>query len=183
MDMEAVWPHDRRQAAIHEAGHLTVACMRGVQFARACIYRRDDVTDPREQKTYGGQMSSGDMPPCVYVAGEVAEAVAADPDVEADELVEWIWMDLMGTSPTDAAGMPEDSAALYEAVVEAMDLLRSDVGRRFLDWAVAQLCEYELITDGMARDKLRDLWPVDDGQADLASRRPTAGCRSGGRGR
>ncbi len=157
MDMEAVWAHDRRQAAIHEAGHLTVACMRGVQFARACIYRRDDVTDPREQKTYGGQMSSGDMPPCVYVAGEVAEALATDPDVDADELVEWIEMDLMGTSPTDAVGMPKDSKALHEAVVEAMGLLRSDMGRRFFDWAVAQLCEHELVTDGMATDMLTEL--------------------------
>lgn len=123
IEMEKILAHDRRMAAVHEAGHLTVAHMKQVTNARASIYRHEDAGDPMEMKTYGGQVIGSHLPPSAYVAGQAAEALDEDPNVAADQLIEYGQRDLMATSPTDFLGIPQEYEPLYEAVVEALALL------------------------------------------------------------
>lgn len=83
--MSGVNAFDMRGAAFHEAGHAVVARHFGVQ-ADAWIYPRPDAG--ADERTWGGRcrLHPGllrEEERLVALAGEIADAILRDPDVDA----------------------------------------------------------------------------------------------------
>lgn len=153
MAIEEIKKEDKRRAAIHETGHLTVAVALGMD-ARAWLYENEGC-DVWQTHTWGGKMEAkGRHPPSVAVAGVVAECWAKDPDVDCWNIGEFIRLDVITPSPTDLVNFPPDDK-LEEAIEEALTLLEKY--KKFFDWSVARLIEDEGITNGEARDQFDEL--------------------------
>lgn len=152
LDESDIRTHDKRQAAIHEAGHLTVALASGVS-GRAWIFPTE-TEDLLEAKTWTGKFATVGCPnsPEICIAGVVAECWVEDSQVEASEIVEFIEDEFVIPSPTDMKGIPVVSEKL---VSTALELLRAY--KTFFDWAVAELINDEVITDGMASEYFRSV--------------------------
>jgi len=80
--LKEVEARDKQCAAIHEAGHLTVACSLGHR-ARAWI-TPTGATDPFANRLWAGQCGSGCNAAEFAVAGLVAERWAEDGAVSPD---------------------------------------------------------------------------------------------------
>jgi hypothetical protein len=114
--------HDRRWAALHEAGHLVVAHHLGVPTKDARIFRLGEPS--REDKSWGGNIGIDCAAPpdklrLVAVAGAIAEAVwtGEEPD----------FYDPATMSPTDwqwAGVEPGDSDTLLDAADIVSGLLQ-----------------------------------------------------------
>lgn len=148
LTIEEIKMQDRRRAAIHESGHLTVAVALGID-ARAWVYENKGC-DVWESHTWLGRMEATRHPPSVAVAGVVAECWAKDPEVDCWNIGEFIRLDVITPSPTDLVNFPADEK-LEETIEESLVLLVKY--KKFFDWAVARLVEDEGITNGEARDQ------------------------------
>jgi len=142
---------DRRKAAIHEAGHLTVACALGYK-ARAWIIPTG-ATDPLREYLWNGQCESACKAPEYAIAGVVAETWAENGDIDPSELCDFIDLYEGRLSPTDRALIPEGLE--FEAIQRALRLLQEN--HRFFKWAVRTLLDAELVTDGQAGDAWTEL--------------------------
>jgi hypothetical protein len=153
---EEIERHDQRNAAIHEAGHLTVAVALGIRGARSHLVRTND-PDLRNSSSWVGQTQiSGRERPEVSIAGVVAECLNQDCLIEADEIAYYIDEEVLAPSPSDWRAIPrDDPEALLLCIENAIDLLCKH--KQFFEWAVAELLEGDVITDGMAAKKFAEL--------------------------
>lgn len=142
MTQQEIEAREKRGAAIHEAGHLTVAVAIG-QRARASIWKHDG--DPELEKTWTGRAGGYGIHPLIAVAGIVAECL--DESDDAQEIDEWIDCEIVLPSATDLAHFPPAEKRV-EVIAEAIEILKEH--KAFFDWAVAELIENHVITDGMA---------------------------------
>jgi hypothetical protein len=146
---------DKREAAIHEAGHLTVGLALGVHGS-AWVYK-SETTDPENEKLWVGKHeSNGPTTGAVAVSGLVAECWVESATSIPDEITDWIDDGIVSPSPTDSARFPATYEEKLAAVAEALSKLQQH--KAFFDWAVAELIEHETITDGLAAEKFRELY-------------------------
>lgn len=121
---EEIKDYYKRRAAIHEAGHATVAAHFGVAANVHLLETGSD--DPAREKPWVGYVDSynvGSSAAVICIAGAVAECLDDDPDTDMWEIVEeW---NLKVQSETDLAGVPEDEALQLEVVKEALSILRA----------------------------------------------------------
>ncbi|HZN36033.1 MAG TPA: hypothetical protein VFB80_19520 [Pirellulaceae bacterium] len=152
---EEIKRRDKREAAIHEAGHLTVGLALGVRGS-AWVYR-SETTDPDNEKLWIGKHEAhGLVTATVAVSGLVAECWVEKPETSPDEIADWIDDGLVSPSPTDKTRFPESYEETLTAIVEAHAILVKH--KRFFEWAVDELIKFETITDGMAAEKWRELY-------------------------
>ena len=153
-DLSEIRTRDKRNAAIHEAGHLTVALALKVR-GRAWIFP-SATHDMMAEKLWVGKFQAmtcqGVSRPVICIAGVVAECLADDPQIEATEIVDFIDCGIVTPSPTDMMGI---SVVSEEIVSTALELCREN--KTFFDWAVAKLIRDESVTDGMAGDYFHSL--------------------------
>jgi hypothetical protein len=146
---------DKREAAIHEAGHITVGLALGIRGS-AWVYTSQTI-DPENEKLWVGKHATRDpITAAVAVSGLVAECWVENPETSADEITDWIDDGLVSPSATDEAQFPTSYEGKLAAVVEALELLQKH--KAFFDWAVEQLIDTEAITNGMAGEKFRELY-------------------------
>jgi hypothetical protein len=171
---------DKHMAAVHEAGHATVAAVlcwihgrsqtiplpetvpgmthveSGVVWAEI---RRTETSNPAYERTWSGSTSHGNMnlseldQATICVAGIVAEHL----DEEEDVCREWIidfWEDqTIKPSDTDYAGIPDAWDVRSQAVDRALDLLRKH--RKLYNAVVDELTQNEDITAGELEDLVK----------------------------
>lgn len=117
---------DLRMAAIHEAAHIVVG-MHFSCFGQLNLFRTG-TTDPVNERQWRGNVeffaSHDDLAAHkeIFLAGSVAECVADDPDVHGVEIFEWLEMEIIELSATDAAG-----AAGYteDEVIRCCDMVKA----------------------------------------------------------
>jgi hypothetical protein len=147
--------HDKEKAAIHEAGHVTVAATKGLR-AWAWLYR-SNTARPLDDKLWRGRAQVAGDNPVYAVAGMVAEQLYWVSDVQAWEIIEE-WENMgdteVGLSPTDMELVPQDWRARTALVEEALAILRDQ--KPLFDRIVLQLVEHECVTDGMVADWSRE---------------------------
>ena len=143
MQREKIIRADKDLAAVHEAGHLTVALALG---------SRGSVTLGRQGEFWTGSFLSADeSKPSVAIAGTVAECLIDQPGVKAVDLADQIEDDFLLPSPIDMRNVPQDFGGLTEAITDALELLADH--RSFFDWAVAELVAHEAISEEAAWDR------------------------------
>ena len=164
-DIEGLISRDKRLAAIHEAGHLTVACAGGSN-GRAYLLPIP-TADVKNESTWRGQFLPlkafwEPVRPEIGVAGVVADYWAADPDFNARRIAKFIKRGIHTPSDSDLrmihgavyeGGWPEISKDLISV---ALELLREN--KTFFEWAVAELMNEHAISDGQAKDQYDELW-------------------------
>ena len=147
---------DKRRAAVHEAGHATVAAAKGFR-AIAWLYRSKTL-QPLEEKIWLGRVQIAGVDPAYAVAGMVAEHLDDVPDIAAWKIMEdWEFMGEteVGLSPTDMEIVPQNWPTRKAVVEEALTILRDQ--KPLFDRIVLQLFEHECVTDGMVSDWSREL--------------------------
>ena len=80
---------DKREAAIHEAGHLTVGLALSVHGS-AWVYRSQTVDPENEKLWVGKHEAQGLITAAVAISGLVAECWVENPVTSADEIADWI---------------------------------------------------------------------------------------------
>jgi hypothetical protein len=147
MTLEVSDAYDKRKAAIHEAGHLTVAMATGKR-CRAELHTTGTANADQVKYWTGRAGEYGiHFTPIVAVAGIVAECMDETDDPWAiDEFIE---CGVVVPSESDLKLFPPEDQRLA-VITQAIDLLNRH--KTFFDWAVAELIEGEVITDGMAAD-------------------------------
>lgn len=145
MTVEEIDNHDKRVAAVHEAGHLTVAVVSG---CRASAWIGPSGTlDPFAEKLWIGQTQH--RPPrtandaALGVAGAVAEIMDVDA-LDPSDIAILIESDETALSETDRQSLGD--ADLLEAVNAAVAILYQHAD--FHEWVVAELLEHESIATG-----------------------------------
>jgi hypothetical protein len=146
---------DKREAAIHEAGHLTVGLALGVHGS-AWVYRSQTIDQENEKLWVGKRETHDPITAAVTLSGLVAECWVENPETSADDITDWINDGLVSPSATDEAQFPAAYEEKLAAVVEALQLLQKH--KAFFDWAVEQLIDAEVIADGMAAEKFHELY-------------------------
>ena len=145
---------DKREAAIHEAGQLTVGLALGIRGS-AWVYRSETI-DPANEKLWVGKREAyGLVYSAVAISGLVAECWVENPATSSDEITDWIDDGLISPSPEDSANLPSSYEGKLAAVVEALALLQKH--KAFFDWAVEKLINDDLITDGVAWERFQAL--------------------------
>lgn len=146
---------DKRQAAIHESGHLTIGCSESC-WCRAWIFP-DSPDDPYVTKTWLGRYEQPPpMSSTTAVAGVVAECWMDDPGTEAWQIVEMIEDEGVLPSPTDISGFPI-AAEMTRTVDQALALLKQH--RAFFEWAVRKLIREKYISEYAAAKRFYMLDP------------------------
>jgi hypothetical protein len=113
--------------------------------------------DPENEKLWVGKRETHDpITAAVALSGLAAECWVENPETSADEIADWIDDRLVSPSATDEAQFPTSYEGKLAAVVESLSLLQKH--KAFFDWAVEQLIDAEVITDGMAAEKFRQLY-------------------------
>lgn len=150
MTPEEIIATDRRETAIHEAGHLTVAAAEFI-YGSASIHPRE-VAD-MEEKLTGGYFRSfhAVQSAAVSVAGVVAECLEEEEKIEARDILDWIYMEAVIPSTTDFQGIPDNYNDRLAAIESALATLRKY--RSFFNWAVSELITSGTITNGMTQDE------------------------------
>lgn len=162
-DIEEMIREDKRRAAIHEAGHLTVACAMGSNGGTHISPTH--TKDPVNEKTWGGQFRQVGWEsehPEIGVAGVVAECWVDDPDVATWEIADYILDGFIVPSDSDlrmihGAVYEGDWPEISEDLIDyTLVLLREN--KTFFEWAVAELINEHVISDGQAKDQYDELW-------------------------
>lgn len=164
---------DKYLAAIHEAGHATVAAVLCWSLGRSLTLplptpvagmtevqlggveahiRRTETTDPMYEKTWVGSTTHFQInldkreKATINVAGMVAECLYEDDNIEATSIIDDWQMEVLEPSDTDYTGLPDAWEDRMSAVENALALLR----RHDDLWhaVITQLVENELITNG-----------------------------------
>lgn len=143
---------DKRAAAIHEVGHLTVALYEG-SGGSAWLERNTTRNVAADDKSWLGKFH-GKITPAVAVAGIVAEVLEDEPGIQGREIVWYLEDEICIPSDSDKQYFPP--AEQLEGVV-AVALAALKEHKTFFDWAVSMLVEGEVITDGMAREHFENL--------------------------
>lgn len=168
---------DKHAAAVHEAGHATVAAvlcwihgrsqtvplpepvagMSEVQIGGVVTeIRRTETSDPMYEKTWVGSTSHYRMDldepdkATINVAGMVAECHFDDEEVEAASIIEEWQFQVIEPSDTDYAGIPDSWDDRSAAVEGALTLLRDH--RKLWKAVVAHLVQNEAISGGVLKD-------------------------------
>ncbi len=167
---------DKESAAVHEAGHATVAAVfcwregkgRSIRLdepvaglSEVCLgrvaahIRRTQTNDPMCEKTWVGSTTHWEMDldvsdkATINVAGIVAECLVEDDQVEADEIVDYWESEVIEPSDTDYKGIPDSWEARSAAVERALRLLREHSA--LLKAVAAELVRSEAVTDGVLK--------------------------------
>ena len=89
MSQQAYDQLDKRLVAHHEAAHAVVAAAGGL-FGSPWIERRTDRVDAENERTWAGHFDFfDDMPASVAVAGIVGECLMDEPEVTADDVIDY----------------------------------------------------------------------------------------------
>jgi len=135
--------HDKISAAIHEAGHATVAGLL-LGSARPHIFRTN-TADPANELLWRAQTEacnptdSAEHAATIRAAGFVADRLIADPNVQPFDVIAYWERQTIGLSPAYYKRISP------EAVERALDLLRAN--RELFETIVIILMEYEVITE------------------------------------
>jgi hypothetical protein len=136
--------HDKRKAAIHEAGHATIAAL--LRIPMSAWLKENPTSDPLEEKTWVGSMSwyQSDLndldKATIAVAGRVAEYLADDEELDADSFIQvWEEGEDDGWSPTDLQSIPKSWKRRRCAVERALELLCG--GRELFSAIMSELME------------------------------------------
>jgi hypothetical protein len=117
---------------------------------------RTHTTNPQTERTWVGSCTFFRRPdPAIFVAGNLAEMLAAEPDIPIDAAY-WQLDDAIEAgevSPTDLAGFPGD---LYAATAKAVGLLRQH--RAYHAWAVRTLVARCKISERLANRRWREVF-------------------------
>lgn len=157
---EEIKHRDKWRAAVHEAGHATVACEKGMAWVRAWLYPNEGDWHGNFEKSWLGKMSWMRAPGDVHggvigVAGIVAEALYENPDVDASEIMDdWEWGNL-APSETDMASITDDESGRFDLVDEALGILRNQ--KRLFDAIKRLLFQDESMSDGESSDLAEEL--------------------------
>lgn len=159
IDLAEVERRDKRRAAIHEAGHATVAVAKG--FGAYAWLSKTDTSKTLEEKSWVGKCELYKLRPVRFsrvdeqtfaVAGMVAEQLDDSPDVSAWEIMD-AWEALgeidIGLSHTDMGPVASNRRSREVAVEKALAILREK--KSLFDKLVSQLFEYGS-TDGIIAD-------------------------------
>ena len=148
--MNAIEEYDKFTAAVHEAGHLTIAYAQR-RYGSAEIWPRENPA-PHELTWCGNfsmislvELGGGPMTPEIAVAGEVAEVWFHDRDIEAPLVCDYITNEEHST--TDLVAWPNND--LECTVARVLDLLRLHADT--FQWAVQVLMDQQCISDGMTK--------------------------------
>jgi hypothetical protein len=143
---------DRRQSAVHEAAHLTIAIATGV---RASAYiAPSHSNDSLRNKTFVGQMQLRSLLDCrsmamVCAAGYVAEVLNEEPDLHVSDITDGMVSDEASLSPTDRRGIEfYVSTSDFDAMVKLVICVRKWLQRNatYHAWAVDRLLSEGEIT-------------------------------------
>jgi hypothetical protein len=156
--MTAIERNDKMNAAAHEAAHLTIAMAEGRLQPRAYIARTalvDENGVTSEYGVWGGECSfvESEPSPALSVAGYLGEWWIAQGDLDASAAYRCILIDggvECQLSKTDAAGVGGQKN-LWPAIRRAASLLRKH--EAFFRWAMDELVENEVVTDGQAAEQ------------------------------
>jgi hypothetical protein len=127
MTPEEIEQHDKRQSAVHEAGHAVVAFTYGVIVG--AWLERTNTTDPIWKKTWVGHIPNvygsigAGKRPVLGIAGVVAECLEKDPEVFAEEIVDDLEDGIISPSPSDLLFMPASWPKRVKAVKVALGIL------------------------------------------------------------
>jgi hypothetical protein len=172
IDWKILESDDKKTAARHEAGHLTVAVACGMRASAWLIPNNHHRTLEEvlwvgktewlrvnfKAPGHPGVMVKPADERAVAVAGLLAEAMAKrEGDCFADEILDDLDNGLIEFSQTDAAGAGNDRRVLYRVLRRAEKILSKH--RAFCEWATEGLYESGSITDGMAADQFETLYP------------------------
>jgi hypothetical protein len=154
MDTKAIEERDKHRAAIHEAAHLTATMALGGR-ARAFIWR---ATEPVNTEEYSwlGQCQVLESPrgvnrrAVVGISGLVGESLHEETDVDGRSIEEWVEMEIIEPSPTDWDCITPSRLRLGTLADRALHLLLTH--KSFWEWAINQLKEEGVITDGQAAE-------------------------------
>src|SRR5262249_11675016 len=140
--------HDKRMAAIHEAGHATVGVALGC-FGEAWL-RRNESGGLEEKCWVGSYMwPTGQLKRAkkavVGVAGMVAEALAEEPECSEENILDWWESEVYCPSPTDLASIPRGTVARFRAVRQAVHILREK--QSLFELIVSHIIEHEFISE------------------------------------
>lgn len=147
MTPDEIEAHDKRQSAVHEAGHAVVAFANGV-FVRAWL-ERTDTKDARFEKIWVGHVQyvhgsvAANM--VIGIAGIVAESVEDEPEITAEEIVEYWRDDIIIPSPSDLEFMPASWRERREAVELALGTIVTQ--RALFESVVSELVDHGVVTD------------------------------------
>lgn len=168
MTLDEIDLYEKRSAAIHEAGHVTVAA----SFFRYCgafIRREGNGGDETLHKWIGqavtGRECHGLEPmkkAAVGIAGITAECLMEDEELDGFTLVDYIDSDAIAPSPTDWVAMkyigtPDeyDCGKMESAADTAIAAIKAH--RALFDWVRAQLLDEGTVSDGMVEDFVRSI--------------------------
>src|SRR5688500_11841218 len=155
MTAEEIERRDKREAAIHEAGHLTVGLALGIRGS-AWVYKSQTVDPENEKLWIGKHESQGPITAAAALSGLVAECWVDNRATRPDEITDWIDDGLVSPSSTDSALFPATYVEKLAAVVESHELLLKH--KVFFEWAIEKLVNAEVVTDGMAADQWREFY-------------------------
>ena len=162
-DIEELISSDKRWAAIHEAGHLTVACAIGCNGSPYLLPIPTD--DVQNESTWRGQFQQVPWEPShpeIGVAGVVADYRVNAPDFDAREIAKYIKLGIHKPSDSDMrmihgavyeGGWPEIREDLIDFALEQLQ-----ENKTFFEWAVAELINEHVISDGEANDQFEQLF-------------------------
>jgi hypothetical protein len=151
--MSSMAYQDKVGAAHHEAAHIVVAAVLDGVYCGGHIFHRSNGGN-ESLKEWGGQVRQfvGRFSPAASVAGIVAECLAHEPDVETDQIIDYLESECVIPSKTDLRDIPESREERWSAVEQALKTLRENeplfrqVVTAFLD------DESGAVTDGMVKE-------------------------------
>jgi len=142
--------HDKRQSAIHEAGHTVIGTVHGSLYSP--WLERSGTSNSRLEKTWIGHAdnvlggSDERVRALIGVAGAVADSLDLDPDITAQEIVErWECDPNSGPSPADRSII---SSGGWERRLEAVATVRAILAEhwQFLESIVVELIEHDRVS-------------------------------------
>jgi urease accessory protein UreH len=154
MNTKAIEEQDKYRAAIHEAAHLTATMALGGR-ARAFIWRAEEPVNA-EEYSWRGQCQFMESPrgvnrrAVVGISGLVGESLHEEADVDGRSIEEWMEIEIIEPSPTDWDCIKTSRLLVATLADRALHLLRTH--KSFWEWAITQLNEVEVITDGQAAE-------------------------------
>lgn len=166
---------DKLRVAIHEAAHAVVAAALGYR-CRAYLYNRNHVPDLPEWTTWAGKAEffrcdfrRVDDPDrgVICAAGLAGECLHEDEGVTGEEICDFIEMEVVIFSSTDADGMGltvdhdedciNDRVAMAALFDEAVRLLKSN--REVWRSVSEVLLKEHVLTDGMLQEHIDTILP------------------------
>lgn len=126
---EILLKYSLQGAAVHEAGHAVAAAAGGASYCMAEVWRRK-IRYPFKSRPIGGRVRRGRLSSKLKIAvvgfaGVAAELIHERPEIDAEDIMQWIEYGDIDPSPSDWKSIeqvPEKKQA--EALARCVDLLR-----------------------------------------------------------